>query len=175
MKTAFQKKAYSILTALVLLLTACTGAVFSSSRAAALELEGTGKADNPYLLSTAAELLEFAEKAAADPNICAMLTADISLEGETWTPIGSYAGTFDGNYHCISNLQCSGGSNLGMFAKLSGTVQKLGLTNVHIQGKNTVGGIAALCSGTITDSFCEGDITASRNSADSISISLARR
>ena len=55
MKTAFQKKAYSILTALVLLLTACTGAVFSSSRAAALELEGTGKADNPYLLSTAAE------------------------------------------------------------------------------------------------------------------------
>lgn len=65
MKTAFQKKAYSILTALVLLLTACTGAVFSSSRAAALELEGTGKADNPYLLSTAAELLEFAEKAAA--------------------------------------------------------------------------------------------------------------
>ena len=31
MKTAFQKKAYSILTALVLLLTACTGAVFSSS------------------------------------------------------------------------------------------------------------------------------------------------
>ena len=68
MKTAFQKKAYSILTALVLLLTACTGAVFSSSRAAALELEGTGKADNPYLLSTAAELLEFAEKAAADPD-----------------------------------------------------------------------------------------------------------
>ena len=135
MKTAFQKKAYSILTALVLLLTACTGAVFSSSRAAALELEGTGKADNPYLLSTAAELLEFAEKAAADPNICATLTADISLAGETWTPIGSYAGTFDGNYHCISNLQCSGGSNLGMFAKLSGTVQKLGLTNVHIQGK----------------------------------------
>lgn len=165
MKTAFQKKAYSILTALVLLLTACTGAVFSSSRAAALELEGTGKADNPYLLSTAAELLEFAEKAAADPSICAMLTADISLEGETWTPIGSYAGTFDGNYHCISNLQCSGGSNLGMFAKLSGTVQKLGLTNVHIQGKNTVGGIAALCSGTITDSFCEGDITASRDFA----------
>lgn len=165
MKTAFQKKAYSILTALVLLLTACTGAVFSSSRAAALELEGTGKTDNPYLLSTAAELLEFAEKAAADPNICAMLTADISLEGETWTPIGSYAGTFDGNYHCISNLQCSGGSNLGMFAKLSGTVQKLGLTNVHIQGKNTVGGIAALCSGTITDSFCEGDITASRDFA----------
>ena len=52
-----------------------------------------------------------------------------------------------------------------MFAKLSGTVQKLGLTNVHIQGKNTVGGIAALCSGTITDSFCEGDITASRDFA----------
>ena len=55
MKTAFQKKAYSILTALVLLLTACTGAVFNSSRAAALELEGTGKTDNPYLLSTAAD------------------------------------------------------------------------------------------------------------------------
>ena len=160
MKTAFQKKAYSILTALVLLLTACTGAVFSSSRAAALELEGTGKADNPYLLSTAAELLEFAEKAAADPNICAMLTADISLAGETWTPIGSYAGTFDGNYHCISNLQCSGGKNTGMFTNLEGTVQNLGLTDVHIQGKNYVGGIAAVCSGKIINVFCEGDITA---------------
>ena len=160
MKTAFQKKAYSILTALVLLLTACTGAVFSSSRAAALELEGTGKTDNPYLLSTAAELLEFAEKAAADPSICAMLTADISLEGETWTPIGSYAGTFDGNYHCISNLQCSGGRNTGMFTNLEGTVQNLGLTDVHIQGKNYVGGIAAVCSGKIINVFCEGDITA---------------
>lgn len=155
MKTAFQKKAYSILTALVLLLTACTGAVFNSSRAAALELEGTGKTDNPYLLSTAAELLEFAEKAAADPNICATLTADISLAGETWTPIGSYAGTFDGNYHCISNLQCSGGSNTGMFANLEGTVQNLGLTDVHIQGKNYVGGIAAVCSGKIIRLFCK--------------------
>ena len=54
MKTAFQKKAYSILTALVLLLTACTGAVFSSSRAAALELEGIGTAEEPYQISTAA-------------------------------------------------------------------------------------------------------------------------
>ena len=47
MKTAFQKKAYSILTALVLLLTACTGAVFSSSRAAALELEGSAVSHVP--------------------------------------------------------------------------------------------------------------------------------
>ena len=62
MKTAFQKKAYSILTALVLLLTACTGAVFSSSRAAALELEGIGTAEEPYQISTAAELLTFAKK-----------------------------------------------------------------------------------------------------------------
>ena len=162
MKTTFFQKIYRILTALVLLLTACTGAVFSSSRAAALELEGTGKADNPYLLSTAAELLEFAEKAAADPSICATLTADISLAGETWTPIGSYAGTFDGNYHCISNLQCSGGRNTGMFTNLEGTVQNLGLTDVHIQGKNYVGGIAAVCSGTIINVFCEGDITATR-------------
>lgn len=149
MKTAFQKKAYSILTALVLLLTVCTGAVFSNSQAVALELEGIGTAEEPYQISTAAELLTFAKKATDDPNICAVLTADISLAGETWTPIGSYAGTFDGNYHCISNLQCSGGSNLGMFANLEGTVQNLGLTDVHIQGKNYVGGIAAMCSGTL--------------------------
>ena len=151
MKTTFSQKTYRILTALVLLLTVCTGAVFSNSQAVALELEGIGTAEEPYQISTAAELLTFAKKATDDPNICAVLTADISLEVETWTPIASYSGTFDGNYHCISNLQCSGGSNLGMFARLSGTVQKLGLTNVHIQGKNYVGGIAALCSGTITD------------------------
>ena len=162
MKLHSKKRHYSILTALVLLLTACTGAVFSSSRAAALELEGIGTAEEPYQISTAAELLTFAKKATDDPNICAVLTADISLEGETWTPIGSYAGTFDGNYHCISNLQCSGGSNLGMFANLEGTVQNLGLTDVHIQGKNYVGGIAAMCSGKIINVFCEGDITATR-------------
>lgn len=52
MKTAFQKKAYSILDGTGAAADSMHRCRFSSSRAAALELEGTGKADNPYLLST---------------------------------------------------------------------------------------------------------------------------
>ena len=33
------------------------------------------------------------------------LNADIDLNGETWTPIASFAGTFDGNNYTISNFK----------------------------------------------------------------------
>ena len=73
-------------------------------------LEGSGTAENPYLISTADELFFFAKKVndGTYKNVSAKLTADIDLEQEDWTSIGTstnpFTGTFDGNGKTISNI-----------------------------------------------------------------------
>ena len=83
---------------------------------------GDGKVDNPYQISTAAELAWFRDQVNSGNNtISATLTDNIDLsnfchakdgtkytEEVSWTPIGNsdnmYQGTFDGNGKTISNL-----------------------------------------------------------------------
>lgn len=68
-----------------------------------------------YYISTAEELFAFAENVASTNyyynNKVVMLTADIDLNGRTWTPVGNtdvpFAGTFDGNGHTIKNFVIS--------------------------------------------------------------------
>lgn len=62
-----------------------------------------------YQITNASDFVEFANDASnGKPGANAVLTADIDLEGVTWTPIGTemdpYCGTFDGQGHRISNL-----------------------------------------------------------------------
>lgn len=84
-----------------------------------------------------------------------------SKEIGTWEFIGtdknSFSGTFDGNYHTISNLYIKGYSDIvGLFKSLSsnGTIQNLILENVDIynsyEGANSyTGGIAGTNYGII--------------------------
>ena len=66
-----------------------------------------------YAIADKEDLQAFAAKVNAGENaVNAVLTADIDMTGEDWTPIGDtndgYTGTFDGNGHKISNLSASG-------------------------------------------------------------------
>ena len=101
---------------------------------------GDGKVDNPFLISTAAELAWFRDYVngtivnegekdkTTHPSASATLTADIDLskfchaadgtkytDEPSWTPIGNsnnkYQGTFDGNDKTISNLYINATSN----------------------------------------------------------------
>ncbi len=76
----------------------------------------------------------------------AKLMADIDLGNEAWTPIGdfsssgtgitvSYEGTFDGNYHTISNLYITSGKRRGFigWAK-NASIKNLGIVNAKIDG-----------------------------------------
>ncbi len=88
-------------------------------------MQGTGTADDPYQISSAAELYWFAAYVNEDnTDACAVLTKDIDLGGEDepWTPIGinSYTGTFDGRGHTISGLYYEGSGDTGTATNVVG-------------------------------------------------------
>ena len=74
----------------------------------------------------------------------AVLTADIELSGETWTPIGSestpYTGTFDGQGYTISGMTIENAESYsGLFGNVTGTVKNFTVTgSITITGDETV-------------------------------------
>ena len=77
-----------------------------------------------------------------------MLTADIDLDGDTWTPIGDYnqshpfKGYFDGNTHTITNMSLDGGNYQGLFGYLAdGWVENLIISNAMLSGNGDYRGV----------------------------------
>lgn len=125
-------------------------------------LQGSGTAEDPYLINDIDELIWFRDKVdeqAADGSTQFTgkyfeLTADIDLAGINWNPIGSmsgdhgsFKGIFDGGNHIISNLNVQqGGNGLGLFARTAGNaeIKNLTLNNVTVKStdnSNYVGGV----------------------------------
>lgn len=79
----------------------------------------------------------------------AVLTADIDLSGETWTPIGSestpYIGTFDGQGYTISGMTIENAESYsGLFGNVTGTVKNFTVTgSITITGDETVARVGA--------------------------------
>lgn len=78
-------------------------------------MTGSGTENDPYQISTAAQLKRFRDIVngtggqTQNRGAYAVLTADIDLNNEPWTPIGpdrdsAYTGTFDGQGHTVKNL-----------------------------------------------------------------------
>lgn len=66
----------------------------------------------------------------------------------SWTPLGTvpnaFNGHFDGQYHILADLNTASSiSNAGLFGMTAAgaTIEKVGLTNAHIQGTTNVGGL----------------------------------
>lgn len=82
------------------------------------------------------------------------LTADIDLGGvkadngtwggKKWTPVGSFAGVFDGDGHHISNLYVNAANNAGLFGTVngSGKIRNLNILSGSVTGKAYTGSIA---------------------------------
>ena len=115
---------------------------------------GNGTQENPYRITTAAELLWFAQAVnGGQTNACANLYDNIDLSGiENWTPIGTsskpYAGTFNGTSCSISNMTIkNAGSNSGLFGYVTGTVMNLSISGsitVNGQGQHIGGAVGCL-------------------------------
>ena len=120
-------------------------------------ITGSGTETDPYQISTAEGLKWFRDKVNSaktkeETKICAVLTEDIDLNNEPWTPIGigedtrkedlPYSGTFDGNGHTISGLNVNyGDKNGGLFCYVKSATIK----NLTVAGSVTYssgGGIA---------------------------------
>ena len=108
-------------------------------------ITGSGTETDPYQISTAEGLKWFRDKVndaktEEETKICAVLTANIDLKNEEWTPIGigngtrngvpidfPYSGTFDGNGHTISGLNVNyRNKNGGLFCYvMNATIKNL--------------------------------------------------
>ena len=125
---------------------------------------GTGKPDDPYLVSTADELNSIGH----NPRLmtaCFKLVDDVDLAGVDFNIIASqyypFRGTFDGNDHKISNFSYTSpeATGVGLFGYVShGQIRNLGLIdpNIHVDKGEFHGCLVGLLAGgTITHCYVE--------------------
>lgn len=130
-------------------------------------ITGSGTESDPYQISTAEQLKLFrdivngAGGQTQNRGAYAVLTANIDLNNEPWTPIGNYTegnqiyyeGTFDGGGHTISGLNVTGEF---VYAGLFGTVKDGTIKSLTVAGKVSpsnsqciVGGIVGYASNAV--------------------------
>ena len=124
---------------------------------------GDGTVDNPFLISTAAELAWFRDHVNEDyanAKASAKLIADIDLSEfchaanaseninqKSWEPIGNhtkiYKGTFDGNNKTITNLYINNIQEyMGLFGYISqSTIKNLTFVNANVTNTDSYTGI----------------------------------
>ena len=153
-----------------------TGGVFNSTVSGSgtikggtfnTSITGSGTESDPYQISTAAQLKRFRDIVngtggqTQNRGAYAVLTANIDLNNEPWTPIGNYTegnqiyyeGTFDGGGHTISGLNVTGEF---VYAGLFGTVKDGTIKSLTVAGKVSpsnsqciVGGIVGYASNAV--------------------------
>ena len=152
-------------------------------------ITGSGTETDPYQISTAAGLKWFRDKVNSaktsdETKICAVLTEDIDLNNEPWTPIGNYTevnkiyyeGTFDGGGYTISGLNVTGKFRCASLfgAVKGGTIKNLTVAgNVSHNYSSTgldchVGGIVGSALDAATIENCSNNCSVTGGSGDVI-------
>lgn len=145
-------------------------------------ITGSGTETDPYQISTAAGLKWFRDKVNSaktsdETKICAVLTEDIDLNNEPWTPIGigedtrkedlPYSGTFDGNGHTISGLNVNyRNKNGGLFCYvMNATIKNLTVAGsvTHSSGDGVAYGGIVGCADSSTIENCTNRCTVTGN------------
>jgi hypothetical protein len=121
---------------------------------------GTGAPDDPYLISTPADMNQIGRNY-TDWNKCFKMTADINLSAYTGTQFSrigiderhAFSGVFDGNGHTISGFTYTAPTRdyIGVFGNSSGIIENVSLVDVDVNasGCSYVGGLAGYNEGTI--------------------------
>lgn len=117
-----------------------------------------------YLIDTAAKLAWFADAVnKGDTTISGKLTANINLNGKTWTAIGTdsnkFAGTLDGDeahHYTVSGLK--GSKGLFDYVDSTGKVKNLSVDAV-LTANGVVGGIVDFNDGTVENCLFSGSVT----------------
>ena len=113
-----------------------------------------------YQIGTAAELAWFADAVnKGGTTISGKLTANINLNGKTWTAIGTdsnkFAGTLDGDNYTVSGLVTTG--LVGELAE-GGVVENLRVNCAIVSTSSLLGGVANSSAGTIRNCMVSGSI-----------------
>ena len=148
---------------------------------------GNGTENNPYMITTPAELAQLAtyvndgNTAYNDKHYKLGNDLDLSAyqTGSGWNPIGSYSygsssnksfnGVFDGNNKVISNLKITDRECCGLFGFVLGTVKNTGVSvNINLftefPSHYYIGGIAGCNGGNVSNCYSTGLIYVNINS-----------
>lgn len=136
--------------------------------------EQPGQKGGVYQIGNGAELAWFAdyvnsesEKEQGLVDADAVLTEDIDLGGQEWTPIGNtsyvvytYGGTFDGQNHTVSGLKIDAtAAAFGMFGTVNtGTIKNLRVEGTVKSTKGVGGIIGKLQAGTVENCSMAGSV-----------------
>ncbi len=124
-------------------------------------LAGSGTSDNPFLISSNADMMEFCTNASLRYG-CYQMTADIDLGDQVFSESvvpQRFIGYFDGGGHSVSNFTITGNNDgLGLFKLLSGTISGLGVKSCSITGSGHYHGalVGTISQGNIYQCFAEG-------------------
>ena len=136
--------------------------------------QGDGSQNNPYVFSTAEQLLSFAKAynlGAFEAPVYVELDSDIDLEGIAWTPIGTsersggglaegenaFRGVFDGKGNTIRNMNSiattteSENEGLGFFSAIAGSGTMVQNLNIGGNISNSASEQIGLIAGIVTD------------------------
>ncbi len=135
---------------------------------------GSGTAEDPYQIATAADLIALGETP-EDYDKHFILTADIDLAGQVfdeaviapdtdkrtdWFQGSPFTGVFDANGHTIWHLTIRGECYLGVFGQCSGAVKNFGVIDVNITGSGDyVGGLVGENGGSVTRCYSTGAVS----------------
>ena len=147
------KKIISLLITLAMLIACLPVTVMAETT---VSFTGKGTQSDPYKIATAEQLKEMRDFVNSgdgknDYEKHFVLTADIDLGGQEWTPIGftessnnyAFTGTFDGDGHVIKNFKIT---EVPTFTNATATALPEGTTTVYC---NYVGLFGAVQGGTI--------------------------
>lgn len=158
-------KFYKILTFLFLLLIGYSplSAVDVWDGTAVEWTQGSGTAEDPYLIETAENLAYLAKVVNGGDTLAGVYfsqTQDLDMDSLAWTPIGnashSFNGVYDGKNLKIENVRISTGKYAGLFGKLKdATIQNLICNVATVKSRFTYcGGFAAYVKGDVSFENC---------------------
>lgn len=145
----------------------------------AVDLEGNGSVDNPYLIKTVTDMHQVAHYT-NDYNYgfngkCLKLANDIDFTDSTYVVVGQgsngFAGDFDGSGHQLLNVTLtSTTAPTGLFSTVTttGRIHDLTLKSGTISGSSNVGGLVGKLQGSIDGCTNAATVTASATVAGGI-------
>lgn len=134
---------------------------------------GSGTADDPYLITSPEELVKMSELTDSDASYASAsykLTTDLDMSGISFKPISKtnfFGGTFDGDYHKISNLTIENSAEdalpTGFISRIEGgTLKNLGIESGSINGGLKTGALAGYTMrAVILNCYSKADVTGS--------------
>lgn len=112
--------------------------------------DGSGTQTDPYQIGSGAELAWLANavnNASSGTKFYVVLTDDIDLGNQPWTPIGKdfreFSGVFDGKGHVVEGLKVSNVADAGLFGVAKGAAIKNLVVRGSVTGTDNAAGILA--------------------------------